>query len=79
MFSQLWFWAIRPCKSSESEFKFRRCMSSSPSGLKRSAYCMLRSGILVCLLFNPEDGGNIFLRNVGWLPSDYTALYSRKN
>jgi hypothetical protein len=30
---------------------------------------------LLFLLFNPEDGGEIFLRNVGWFSTDYTALY----
>jgi hypothetical protein len=24
-------------------------------------------------LFDPEDGGDIFLRYVGWLSTDYTA------
>jgi hypothetical protein len=28
-----------------------------------------------CLFFDPEDGGNMSLRNVGRLPTDYTALY----
>jgi hypothetical protein len=26
----------------------------------------------------PEDGGDIFLRNVYWLPTDKTALYLRR-
>jgi hypothetical protein len=26
------------------------------------------------LLFDPEDGGDVFLRNVTWLSTDYTAL-----
>jgi hypothetical protein len=26
-------------------------------------------------LFDPDDGDNILLRNVGSLPTDYTALY----
>jgi hypothetical protein len=25
------------------------------------------------LFFDPEDGGDVFLRNVGWLSTDYTA------
>jgi hypothetical protein len=25
-----------------------------------------------------EDGGDMFLRNVGWLSMDYTALYPRR-
>jgi hypothetical protein len=28
---------------------------------------------LLILFFDPEDGGHVFLRNVGWM--DYTALY----
>jgi hypothetical protein len=27
------------------------------------------------LLLNPEYGGGMFLRNVGWISTDYTALY----
>jgi hypothetical protein len=30
------------------------------------------------LLINPKDGGDIFLRNVGGLKTDYTALYPQK-
>jgi hypothetical protein len=26
-------------------------------------------------IFNPEDGGDMFLRKVGWLSKDYTASY----
>jgi hypothetical protein len=33
---------------------------------------------LLCLLFDPEEGGDIFLRNVGWLSTGYTALYPRR-
>jgi hypothetical protein len=36
------------------------------------------SGFLLCLFFYPEDGGDMFLRNVGWLSTDYTALYPRR-
>jgi hypothetical protein len=27
-------------------------------------------------LVDPEDGGDMFLRNVGWLSTDYRALYA---
>jgi hypothetical protein len=33
--------------------------------------------IAVCLLFNPEKGGEMSHRNVGWLSTEYTALYLR--
>jgi hypothetical protein len=32
-----------------------------------------------CLLLCLEDGGDIFPRNVGWLATNYTALYPRRN
>jgi hypothetical protein len=40
---------------------------------------LLSSGrFLLRLLFNPEDGGDTFLRNVGQLSSDYMALYLKR-
>jgi hypothetical protein len=36
------------------------------------------AGFLLCLFFDPEDGGDMFLRNAGWLSTDYTALYPRR-
>jgi hypothetical protein len=36
------------------------------------------AGILLGL-FDPEDGGDMFLRNVGLFSTDYTALYLREN
>jgi hypothetical protein len=35
-------------------------------------------GFLLSLFFDPENGGDIFLRNVGWLSTDFTALYPRR-
>jgi hypothetical protein len=32
---------------------------------------------LLSLFFDPEGGGDISLRNFGWLSTDYTALYPR--
>jgi hypothetical protein len=29
------------------------------------------------LFFDPEDGVNMFFRNVTWLSADYTLLYLR--
>jgi hypothetical protein len=33
---------------------------------------------LLGLFFDSEDGGEMFLQNVGWLSKDCTALYPRK-
>jgi hypothetical protein len=33
-----------------------------------------RTGILLGLVFDPEDGSDMFLRNVGCLSTDYTSL-----
>jgi hypothetical protein len=42
--------------------------------------------LVICLLagfcwtyfFDPEDGGDMFLRNVGWNSTDYTVSYHRR-
>jgi hypothetical protein len=33
---------------------------------------------LLGLIFNPEDGGDMILRNVGWCSADYNVLYPRR-
>jgi hypothetical protein len=38
---------------------------------------MLGAGFLLGLLLDPEYGGDMFLRNVCWFPTDYTALYPK--
>jgi hypothetical protein len=35
-------------------------------------------GFLPSLFFDPEDGGDMFLRNVDLLSTDYTALHPRR-
>jgi hypothetical protein len=47
-----------------SIFRWKRLLPSS-------------DGFLLALFFNPEDGGNMFLRNVSFFPN-YTVLQLRK-
>jgi hypothetical protein len=44
-----------------------------------SACYLLHAGFLPGLLFNPDDGGDIFLLNVGWFLTAYTALLNTCN
>jgi hypothetical protein len=36
------------------------------------------SGVMLGLFFHHEDGGDIFLKNVGLLPKNYTVLHPRR-
>jgi hypothetical protein len=46
--------------------------------MKICTFCyLLHACFLLGLFFGPEDGGDIFFRNVNGLLMDYTALYSR--
>jgi hypothetical protein len=42
--------------------------------LQSPACCLLHADFLRGLLFKPEDGGDMLLRNVGYFSPDYTAL-----
>jgi hypothetical protein len=43
-----------------------------------SACYLLQAGFLHGFFYNPEDGGEIFLRNIGGLSMECTALYPRR-
>jgi hypothetical protein len=64
------FWVITQCRS----LKVNRCFG----GTCRSPCYQLHAGFLLGLYINSEDVGNMFLRNVGWLSTDRTALYPRR-
>jgi hypothetical protein len=46
---------------------------------RRSACYLLQGGFLLLSFFDTEDICDIFIRNVGWLSMDYTALYPTKS
>jgi hypothetical protein len=39
--------------------------------------CLSHVGLLLGLLLNPVEGGDMFLRNIGWISTFYTTLYAR--
>jgi hypothetical protein len=59
-------WDITLCRPS----RVNRCFCSF-------ATCF-QAGFFLSLFFDPEDGGDMYLRNVGWLYTDYTMLYHRR-
>jgi hypothetical protein len=40
--------------------------------------CISECCLLLVLYFDPEDGGGIFLRNIGSLSKHYVHLYPRR-
>jgi hypothetical protein len=43
-----------------------------------AACYLLHAGFWLGLSFDPEVGGDMFLRNFGWHSTDYTVLYPRR-
>jgi hypothetical protein len=79
------FWDITP----RSPLYVNRCFGgtcrlhlqgqriSQPRHQREVCYLLLLCYIL-CLFSDPEDGGDMFLRNVGLHSTDQTALYTRR-
>jgi hypothetical protein len=58
-------------------FRVEEIIQQEPA-TKQVASRMLTCWLLLNYFFDPEDGGNMFLRNVGCNSSDYTASYPRR-
>jgi hypothetical protein len=77
------FWNKTPCSPLEINRNFGGT-SSMPNkpGKKREAskqsLMLVHAGFLLGLFFDHEDGGAMFVRNVGLFSTDYTALYPRR-
>jgi hypothetical protein len=68
------FWDIIPCSPLKANQIFEgTSLPSTESKEKRN-----KRKILWQMGFDPEDGGDMLLWNVGWLPTDHAALYPRK-
>jgi hypothetical protein len=48
--------------------------SGPKNKLRKKSFYMLHAGFLLGIFFGPEDGGDVFLRNISRLSKEYTAL-----
>jgi hypothetical protein len=62
------FWDITPCSLMKVDGRFWGTGSAS---------YLHHAGLLFEFLYNPEDGDNMFLQNVGWLSKEYTPSQGR--
>jgi hypothetical protein len=73
------FWDITPCSQLSVNRRFGGTYSLHLQGRKIS--WARKTSVKACgkqNFFDPEDVGDMFLRNVGWHSTDYTALHPRK-
>jgi hypothetical protein len=71
------FCDIMACSSLEFNRRLRgTCQRISQTINKREI--RWQTEFLLGLYFDPEVRGEIFLRNVSWLPADYTTIYRRR-
>jgi hypothetical protein len=78
------FWNMMPCSrlsgwhtTSSSGPKSNKAGNQDETGFKEPC-CQFHAGLLLDLLFDPEDCGNVLLRNVNRLSPGYMALYPRR-
>jgi hypothetical protein len=67
------FWDMMPCSPLSVK---RRFGGTRRQHLQQAPACLLVS--CWTYFFDPEDGGDMFFRNVGWHSTDYTASYARR-
>jgi hypothetical protein len=73
------FWDMTPCSLLRCNRRFGGTYRLHLQGRRSKYAChLLICWFLLNYFFYPEDGGDIFLRNVGCNSTDYTALYPRR-
>jgi hypothetical protein len=58
---------------------YNEAQSAETLKVPKFRFCLLHADFLPGLVFNPEDGGVMFIPNVDSLSTDYTALYPRNS
>jgi hypothetical protein len=78
------FWDTMPCSPLQVNGRFGGTCSLHFQGRRtnqvrnQAVSFLFYAGLLIGLFFDPQNGGDRFLRNFGWLLMEYTALYPRK-
>jgi hypothetical protein len=75
------FWDITMCSPLKVDRRFGGACRFHLQGRRISGALLstfFQAGFLLGVFFEPEDGGDMFLRNDGWLSRDYTVLYPRR-
>jgi hypothetical protein len=71
-------WDITPCSPLKVNWRFGGTCHLHLQGRRITRARNQRDSRWEAELFDPEDGGDMFLWNVGWLSADYMAFYPRR-
>jgi hypothetical protein len=66
------YWDITRCSRLKINRRFGR------KYLQSSTCYLLHAGLLLDSFFDTENGGDMILRNVSLLPTDYTVMFPRR-